>query len=83
MIKNPYTADNVIYATLIEQLDQEIAEARVIVERTFDRFMQSLANAHWTRHVTARADLARLIRQVRVCERDQRACMPKSEGGPS
>ncbi|MBE7507768.1 MAG: hypothetical protein HS101_15995 [Planctomycetia bacterium] len=72
-MKNPYDADNVLYATLIEQIDHDIAAARDRVDRTRKRFMESQANIHWTRHVAARADLVRLLRQVCGCESDLRA----------
>lgn len=77
MIKNPYTADNVVYATVIEMLDQEIAAQRSEAEALRRCFDATGDDSVWTRYAASRVELARLVRQVRGCERDQRACMPE------
>ncbi len=69
---SPYDADNVLYATLIETADQDIAACRAEADALRCAFEDSGDDADWTRYASARGELARLIRQVRGYESDQR-----------
>lgn len=69
---SPYDADNVLYATLIETADQDIADCRAEVNALRCAFELTGHDADWTRYASARGELARLIRQVRGYESDQR-----------